>query len=714
MGTTVDLGNVIGPQGPQGVQGIQGPKGDTGPVGDGWYVLELQCANDNNSVEIDSNTVTQVFNAYPYVVCTLNYGGITSVFVPTARYKQRDVAPASLDSDSDTAMLSDTDESAKSGYVKEDGYIQSIQFACLTLDKTASDAGRSIKPYYNCIVVYDSGYANFKVKDVDPKPTATWGDVTQKPFGGVNTSKLSSLSISGDELNGWCGVSAIYAKDNDQTWQLCPELNSNEVDGLVNAWPYCFLMVPSSDKPISAASNRTMDIAFPYCMTPNTWSISDLYSGAYFEVGDRTSLVFKSSTAWDKGRYGLYFVNLTDATITYSTTDSIETDWSAVQNKPFASLSDKDFTVDSNTLKLAKTYTWDKGITGKAVVANGQGVITLSADVDDYTIKVDANNKLGCNINNTIPVMVDTGPELSPAITSNTDNLLQSSVIIGNRAVGGIKSVVIGTQSGLYNVTDNLTPNSGGKSVSIGFASNCVGVGSVSIGFNTYAHKSGSIAIGHQATATETDSICIGQGTRCTAANSVCLGDESVVDTDYCLSIGNNTQTRRIVYVADPVDNRDAATKGYVDWNVNYIKLGTLDLSSTSSADAKFIGLPNIEDLPYEFIDKLESNYVIQSLTFVVNARKDINQYVAQTFTVSQEQTAVVSGAVNADILADCFPNYGMVVNSSTTMLNLARIQLSVQGDTALLNVSAVENIKVQKKYKWDVFAQLAPAAMGK
>lgn len=388
--------------------------------------------------------------------------------------------------------------------------------------------------------------------------------------------------------------------------------------------------------------------------------------------------------------------------------------WSNIPDKPFVSLSDKDFTVDSNTLKLATTYTWNKGITGTAVVANGQGVIALSASVDDYTIKINANNSLSCNINNTIPVMVDTGPQLSPAITSNAENLLQSSVIIGNGAVGGIKSVVIGTQSGLYNVTDNLTPNSGGKSVSIGFASKCAGVGGVSIGFSSNADKSGSIAIGHQATATETDSICIGQGTTCTAANSVCLGDESVVNNDYCLSIGNNRQTRRIVYVTDPVDSWDAATKGYVDSNVNYIKLGTLDLSSTSSADAKFIGLPNIEDLPYEFIDKLEGNYVIQSLTFVVSARKDINQYIAQTFTVSQEQTAVVSGALNADILADCFPNYGMVVNSSTTMLNLARIQLSVQGDTALFNVSAVENIKVQKKYKWDVFAQLAPAAMGK
>ena len=166
MATTVDLGNVIGPQGPQGVQG---PKGETGPAGANWYVLGIARKDYNkpgtflldNSGGLNSN-ISDAFNSYPYVVCRLRYDNhITAIFVPTAYY----------DKWSDSAN-------------KYENY---IQFSCLTLKGTSDTV-----PYYNNIVICENGTITGSVKDVDP--AVDWSNIANRPFNGIGSAPLGTNS----------------------------------------------------------------------------------------------------------------------------------------------------------------------------------------------------------------------------------------------------------------------------------------------------------------------------------------------------------------------------------------------------------------------------------------------------------------------------------------------------------------------------------------
>lgn len=163
MATTVDLGNVIGPQGPQGVQGVQGPKGDTGPAGANWYVLRIKYdIMTDKLVALDETSVIDAFNYYPYIVCHVSYSSLTEMFVPTARYRVWD------DSKNDYAYY--------------------IQFSCLTLKDTANDANMRIASYFNCVVVCNDGTVTGSVRDVDP--AVDWSNVQNKPFNDVDSSIL--------------------------------------------------------------------------------------------------------------------------------------------------------------------------------------------------------------------------------------------------------------------------------------------------------------------------------------------------------------------------------------------------------------------------------------------------------------------------------------------------------------------------------------------
>ena len=163
MATTVDLGNVIGPQGPQGVQGVQGPKGDTGPAGANWYVLDVDYdIMTDKLVALDETSVIDAFNYYPYIVCHVSYNSLTEMFVPTARYRVWDES--------------------------KNDYAYYIQFSCLTLKDTANDANMRIASYFNCVVVCNDGTVTGSVRDVDP--AVDWTNVQNKPFNDVDSSIL--------------------------------------------------------------------------------------------------------------------------------------------------------------------------------------------------------------------------------------------------------------------------------------------------------------------------------------------------------------------------------------------------------------------------------------------------------------------------------------------------------------------------------------------
>lgn len=66
--------------------------------------------------------------------------------------------------------------------------------------------------------------------------------------------------------------------------------------------------------------------------------------------------------------------------------------------------------------------------------------------------------------------------------------------------------------------------------------------------------------------------------------NSVAIGVNSKSSSDYEFSIGNNSLTRRITHVSDPIDGTDATTKQYVDETISAYALVTVNSTDWSTS----------------------------------------------------------------------------------------------------------------------------------
>lgn len=100
------------------------------------------------------------------------------------------------------------------------------------------------------------------------------------------------------------------------------------------------------------------------------------------------------------------------------------------------------------------------------------------------------------------------------------------------------------------------------------------GMGSISLGVNAIARLDSQVAIGSQTlnNYSATEGVALGHSAWSQAASSVALGARAIATRAGEVNVGNrsgegfnNTEYRVIGGVHDPVDNHDAATKGYVD-----------------------------------------------------------------------------------------------------------------------------------------------------
>lgn len=102
---------------------------------------------------------------------------------------------------------------------------------------------------------------------------------------------------------------------------------------------------------------------------------------------------------------------------------------------------------------------------------------------------------------------------------------------------------------------------------------------SIAIGNNAKAtsqNLGNNIAIGNDAEATGYYSMAIGPNTEATGTDSIAIGTNSIASRDNVVSFGREGSedgsisgiTRRIVYITDPVNAQDAATKNYVDTSI--------------------------------------------------------------------------------------------------------------------------------------------------
>ena len=629
MATTVDLGNVIGPQGPQGTQGIQGPKGDTGPAGANWYVLNVEHDYKTNKfVAIDETDVSDAFNHYPYVVCHVSYNRITAAFVPTAYYSRRN-------------NTTNKDESC-------------IQFSCLTLKDTANDANMTIQPYYNCIVICEDGTITGSVRDVDP--AVQWNNIQNKPFSSIHTSNgVFNVDEAGEFSIKCAAVIANcleYPSNGFITTQYKPEQDTFTLDfapagenqlGIVQVGNGLNV---AADGTLSCAVNNLVPSVISAALVPeakdNTCVAIGALAQAHSDSGDANGVAIGYMADADK----------------------------------------KATAVGSNALAHMASIA-----VGQQAAARSTQDIAIGSNAS--TTQANQNLASGNNIAIGTNAKCSNTAQTSIAIGCQASVYKGSSISIGNSAYASDDGdIAIGND---VRVLSN-------QSVAIGSSVDCADGAnfSVAIGNNASTAKASSVCIGHSAVVTGTNSVAIGDSSSCNYVESVALGHGSKVLAAYEVSVGDTNTRRRVTNVASPTKSYDAVNLMYFQGRTP-VTVKITDSIATSTAalntNKTFAGFPNISitDTVYNALYQYADIYklVPDSIIFE-KAGISTSPTKSQVFSVSQSQRIYTGGGLNLNVIADCFVNFGMVTNASSTMLNLARVELSMTSKTEIMmNVSS-------------------------
>ena len=165
------------------------------------------------------------------------------------------------------------------------------------------------------------------------------------------------------------------------------------------------------------------------------------------------------------------------------------------------------------------------------------------------------------------------------------DTSTKDAIVMGNGAVAeGNYSVVIGFEAKTDSCNDIGTPTASYNSVAIGAKAKAVASDSTAIGYGAKANWDFSTAIGSNSYAKMFGSSSLGYGAKSVfnataigyladakGEGSVAIGSNSVADEENTVSVGNKTGIyggpalyRKIVNMADGVDDHDAATVGQV------------------------------------------------------------------------------------------------------------------------------------------------------
>lgn len=219
----------------------------------------------------------------------------------------------------------------------------------------------------------------------------------------------------------------------------------------------------------------------------------------------------------------------------------------------------------------------------------------------------------GSEVNSIVPLKVNTAPTTDAGTVANVAVGEQATATLGdlsglseellaqleamieqaggacNTSIGvraaatGLMCMAIGggAQAGenLHEVNTSDMMGGGYGSIALGPDTRAPEVGAISVGMSAHAKSPGAIAIGlgskaevHPTHANmENGSVAIGASASAPEPYSVAIGAKSVATDSYVFSVGGMGLTRRIVSVSDPVFDEDAATKKYVDTQLDPI-----------------------------------------------------------------------------------------------------------------------------------------------
>ena len=124
------------------------------------------------------------------------------------------------------------------------------------------------------------------------------------------------------------------------------------------------------------------------------------------------------------------------------------------------------------------------------------------------------------------------------------------------------------------------------NAIAVGGNSNARGDNSVAVGWGALAATTNTTVVGNIAGATGYNGTAIGKGANADGVNSVAVGQGSYANELNTFSVGTSSSKRRIVNVAEPVNDTDAATKGYVEI-LNRLHTQTLELTVAANSTSQ-------------------------------------------------------------------------------------------------------------------------------
>ena len=210
---------------------------------------------------------------------------------------------------------------------------------------------------------------------------------------------------------------------------------------------------------------------------------------------------------------------------------------------------------------------------------------------------------------------------------SSTVGTMSSNVFGDNNTVDGHHANAIGggitvTGERAQGYGDTSTVN-GTRALSFGVINNVTGNYSAAFGAHETVTGINSTALGSFNNVTGNYSTALGQNINITVDNAVAIGKDSSNDQENTVSFGNSTNARRLVYVANGVNNTDAvnlqqlnAVNANVDKNTKAVETNKTAIQTNANA------ISNLDNTKADKTALAETNANVEKNTKAVETNK--------------------------------------------------------------------------------------------
>lgn len=305
--------------------------------------------------------------------------------------------------------------------------------------------------------------------------------------------------------------------------------------------------------------------------------------------------------------------------------------------------------------------------------------VTDPTDAQDAATKAYVDSSIQTKSSNVNTVAPLSGTKGATAADETCVAIGEGSSTVANAvAIGYNAKASIGTGIAI----GNNTSTGASDAIAIGTGISGSRSSSIVIGDKATVGESSEVVIGVGAAATGLNSTAIGAGASAKAANSVAVGGGSSTTEQKTFAVGSSSSTRRIVNVTDPTNAQDAATKNYVDTNINTVSEDVTTLVGSDSG--KSVATIANEVLTKALVpaDAKESLDTLEEIAAWIQAHPDDAS--AMNEAIEALKTRMTSAETNIDAKANQ-TDLSSLSKNVTTLATVAAQKLDKSSvDTAL------------------------------